>query len=106
MGGTGQYRITYYLDSTGTCASPGNAAVVLEIGWKDEVAARTMKVPLAGAGIVNSDGMKLGVASNFGSGEISLWSKGDAAITYSTSYTGCSSGSGAYALRIVAERIQ
>jgi hypothetical protein len=80
--------------------------VVLDIGWKDETTARTMRVPLAGSGIVNNDSMKLGVASNFGSGEISLWSKGDAAITYSTAYTGCSSGSGTYALRIVAERIQ
>ena len=104
--GTGQYRITYYLDSTGACASPGNAAVLLEIGWKDETAARTVKVPLAGSGIVNNDSMKLGVASNFGSGEISLWSKGDTAITYATSYTGCSTGSGTYALRVVAEKIQ
>ncbi len=104
--GTGQYRITYYLDSTGTCSAPGNAGVALEIGWKDETAARTMKVPLAGSGVVNNDSMKLGAVSSFGSGEISLWSKGDAAITYSTSYTGCSSGSGTYALRIMAERIQ
>ena len=104
--GTGQYRITYYLDSTAACSSPGSAAVALQIGWKDEASARTMNVPLAGSGIVNTDSMKLGAASGFGSGEISLWSKGDAAITYSTSYTGCSSGSGTYALRIVADRIQ
>ena len=104
--GTGEYRITYYLDSADNCASPGNAVVVLEIGWADETASRAMKVPLAGSGVVNSDSMKLGDASNFGSGEISLWSKGDVPITYSTSYTGCSSGSGRYGLRIVAEKIQ
>jgi len=104
--GAGQYRITYYVDSIGTCASPGNAGIVLAIGWKDETASRSLKVPLSGLGIASTDTLKLGAASNFGSGEISVWSKGDAAITYSTSYTGCSSGSGTYALRIVAEKVQ
>lgn len=104
--GAGQYRISYYVDSIGTCASPGNAGIVLAIGWKDETASRSLKVPLTGLGIANTDTLKLGAASNFGSGEISVWSKGDAAITYSTSYTGCSSGSGTYALRIVADKLQ
>ena len=104
--GAGQYRIAYYLDSIGTCASPGNAGVVLAIGWKDETAVRMLKVPLSGSGIANSDTVKLGAPANFGGGEISVWSKGDAAITYSTSYTPCSSGSGTYALRIVADKLQ
>lgn len=104
--GAGQYRITYYLDSSDICETPGNANVALAIGWKDEAAPRTLKVPLTGTGIMYSDTLKLGAASNFGSGEISVWSKGDAAITYSTSYTACSSGSGTYALRIVAEKLQ
>lgn len=104
--GVGQYRIAYYLDSIGTCASPGNAGVVLAIGWKDETAVRMLKVPLSGSGIANSDTVKLGAPANFGGGEIFVWSKGDAAITYSTSYTPCSSGSGTYALRIVAEKLQ
>ena len=104
--GAGQYRITYYVDSTGTCASPGNAGIVLAIGWKDETASRSLKVPLIGLGVANTDTLRLGAPSNFGSGEISVWSKGDAAITYSTSYTGCRSGSGTYALRIVAAKLQ
>ena len=104
--GAGQYRITYYLDAMGACSSAGTAAVELWIGWKDETAARALKVPLTGAGVANSDTLKLGAGSNFGSGEISVWSKGDAAITYSTSYIACSAGSGTYALRIVAEKIQ
>jgi len=104
--GAGQYRVTYYLNSTANCASPGNAAIVLAIGWKDETASRSLRVPLTGLGITNTDTLKLGAASNFGGGELSVWSKGDAAITYSTSYTGCSSGSGTYALRIVAEKLQ
>ncbi len=103
--GAGQYRVTYYVDSMSTCASAGNASVMLTIGWKDETAARTLNVPLAGVGIANTDTLKLGAASNFGSGAISIWSKGEAAITYSTSYAACSSGSGTYALRIVAEKL-
>ncbi len=103
--GAGQYHVTYYVDSMSTCASAGNASVMLTIGWKDETAARTMNVPLAGVGIANTDTLKLGAASNFGSGAISIWSKGESAITYSTSYAACSSGSGTYALRIVAEKL-
>lgn len=104
--GAGQYRITYYVDSTGTCAAPDGAAVVLAIGWKDETTLRALKVPLTGSGVANNDTLKLGATSNFGSGEVSVWSKGDAGITYSTSYTACGSGSGTYALRIVAEKLQ
>ncbi|HYM79339.1 MAG TPA: hypothetical protein VE377_25405 [Candidatus Dormibacteraeota bacterium] len=104
--GTGQYRISYYLDSTSSCSSAGNAVASLTIGWKDETANRTLRVPLAGTGISGGNSVNLGATSNFGGGEISLWSAGDAAITYSTSYAGCNSGSGTYALRVVAEKIQ
>ncbi|HEY1679525.1 MAG TPA: hypothetical protein VGG04_17550 [Candidatus Sulfotelmatobacter sp.] len=101
----GQYRVSYYLDSNAACPSPGNASTGLMIGWKDEASAKTMRVPLAGSG-VSGNSLSLGQATSFGSGEISLWSAGNTAITYSTSYSGCSSGSGAYALRIALEKLQ
>jgi hypothetical protein len=102
----GQYRISYYLDATSVCSSPGDAATSLTIGWKDETTKRSMKVPLAGSGIFDGDSVKLGATANFGTGEISLWLGADTKITYSTSYTACSSGSAKYALRIVAQRVQ
>lgn len=101
----GQYRITYYIDSAGACASAGNAAVGLSVAWKDETATRTLKVPLVGAGVSGGTILNLGATSNFATGEVSIWSAGDS-ISYSTSYSACSTGSGSYGLRIVAEKIQ
>jgi hypothetical protein len=103
--GIGQYRVTYYLDSSAACSSAGNAAAALTIGWKDETSARTIRVPLAGAGIAGGNSLSLGSTSNFGSGSVLLWSAGNAAITYSTAYTGCAAGSGSYAARIVLEKV-
>lgn len=102
---SGQYRIMYYLDSVKACSSPGSANVALSIGWKDEAAPRTLKVPLTGTGVSSGNSLSLGTPSNFGTGEISIWSAGDA-ISYSTSYSACSTGSGTYSLRIVAEKLQ
>jgi hypothetical protein len=102
----GQYRVAYYLDSVSPCASPGNSSVALSVTWKDEAATRTLKVPLTGMGISGGNSLGLGASANFGTGEIFLWSAGDSAITYSTSYTACSAGSGTYGLRIVAEKMQ
>ena len=101
----GQYRIVYYLDSAKACSSPGSANVALSIAWKDEAAPRTLKVPLTGTGVSSGNSLSLGTPSNFGTGEISIWSAGDA-ISYSTSYSACSAGSGTYGLRIVAEKLQ
>lgn len=104
--GPGQYRVSYYLDSTTTCATPGNAGAALTIGWKDETSARTIRVPLSGAGISSGNSLPLGGTSNFGSGNISLWSAGNAPITYSTAYTACATGAGSYGVRIAVEKVQ
>jgi len=58
--GSGQYRVSYYLDSTAVCSSPGDAAAALTIAWKDETSARTMRVPLSGAGISGGNSLSLG----------------------------------------------
>jgi hypothetical protein len=102
--GSGQYRISYYLDSVGSCASPGNAAAGLTIAWKDETGTRTLRVPLSGIGISNSNTLGLGQPANFGGGDISVWSSGSG-ITYSTNYAACANGVGAYSLRIALERV-
>ncbi len=104
--GAGQYIVNYYVDSTVTCTTPGSAAATLTIGWTDETNAKTMQVPLNGTGVSGGNSLSLGDTANFASGDISLWSGGSANITYSTSYTGCTTGTGTYALRIALRQVQ
>lgn len=101
----GQYRISYYLDSTSACSVPGDGSTSLTIGWKDETALRSLKVPLVGVGVSAGNSLNVGATSNFASGELSVWLAGDA-ITYSTAYIPCKTGAGTYSLRIVAEKLQ
>ncbi len=104
--GAGQYEITYYLDSTLSCGTPGSAKVSLNIGWTDEAGTKTyVGVPLAGNG-VSANAVSLGDTTSFGSGQISLWTAGTNAITYYTSYTGCTSGAGTYSVRIAVKQMQ
>ncbi len=46
--GPGQYRVSYYLDSSVGVPFAGNAAATLVISWKDESSARSLQVPLSG----------------------------------------------------------
>jgi hypothetical protein len=102
----GQYRVSYYVDAATACSTPGNATVSITVNWKDETGVRTMKVPLWGNGISGGTALSLGGMQDFGSGTISLWSAGNAAISYTTAYTGCTAGSGSYTLRIALEKVQ
>jgi hypothetical protein len=104
--GPGLYRVSYYLDSTTACSAPGGAAAALTISWKDESSVRGIRVPLSGAGIAGGNSLTLGATSNFGGGNISLWSAGNAPITHSTAYTACATGAGNYAIRIALEKVQ
>jgi len=76
------------------------------MGWKDETSARTLRLPLSGAGISGGNSLSLGGTSSFGSGNISLWSAGNAAITYSTTDSACTMGSGSYSVHISVEKLQ
>ena len=101
----GQYRVGYYLDSTSTCSSAGDASTSLILSWKDETATRSFKLPLAGVGVSAGSTLGVGATSNFGTGEVFVWLAADA-IMYSTAYMPCKSGAGTYSLRIVAEKLQ
>ncbi len=94
------------MDSSAACTSAGGASTGLTISWRDETSAKTLRVPLVGSGVSNGNSLLLGQATNFGSGDITLWSTGNPAITYSTAYAGCASGAGTYALRIALEKLQ
>jgi len=102
----GQYMVDYYVDSTATCSLAGSASVSITLGWTDETSAKTQQVNLTGAGISGGNSMALGNTSNFGSGSLTMWSAGSAAITYSSSYTGCTTGTGTYALRMAVRQVQ
>jgi hypothetical protein len=104
--GAGLYRVSYYLDATNACASAGGAVTALTIAWKDETSAKSIRVPLSGAGVSGGNSLSLGEPSDFGGGSISLWSAGNAPITYSTAYTPCASGAGDYAVRIAVEKVE
>jgi len=104
--GAGQYVVNYYLDSTLACTTPGSASASLTIGWTDETSVKTLQVPLSGAGVSGGNSITLGNTANFGNGTLTLWSAGSANVTYSTSYTGCTTGTGTYAVRIAVRQLQ
>ncbi|HKW16219.1 MAG TPA: hypothetical protein VJO35_01800 [Terriglobales bacterium] len=102
----GEYAINVYLESDATCSSPGPATVSVTIGWGDRTGARTMTVPLQGSG-VSSGSVALGSLSNFGEAAMTIWNNSASNnLTYSTSYTACTTGTGTYALYITYRRVQ
>jgi len=103
---SGEYRISYYLDSTKVCKSAGKAATALIVGWEDETGARRLRVPLAGNGVSADNALSLGTTSSYGGGSLAIWTRSKSAIHYSTEYTACASGIGTYALRIAVEKVQ
>jgi hypothetical protein len=104
--GVGQFEVSYYIDSTVACTTAGSTAASLTIGWTDETNAKTLQVPLSGAGISGGNSLALGSTANFGSGTVTIWSAGSANLTYSTTYAGCTTGTGTYALRIAVRQLQ
>jgi len=103
---SGQYKISYYLNSASTCGSAGKAAMSLVLGWKDETGTKSLHVPLSGSGVVSGSELSLGATANFGGGDVSVWSAANAGITYSTTYSPCSNGTGSYGLHIAVEKVQ
>jgi len=64
--GQGQFVVTYYLNSTVTCATPGPAQVSLNIGWTDDAGTKMFSnVALAGTGST-ANSMALGNTGSTG----------------------------------------
>jgi hypothetical protein len=102
----GQYQISVYLESDATCTTSGPASVSVTLGWGDRTGARTMTIPLQGSGVSNG-AVALGSLANFGQAVVNVWSNSASNnLTYSTSYTGCTTGTGTYALYITYRRMQ
>ena len=102
----GQYEVSVYVESDATCSSPGSAALTVALGWGDRTGARNMTVPLQGSG-VSSGSLALGSTANFGEAVVTLWNNSTSNnLTYSTTYTACTTGTGTYALYITYRRMQ
>jgi len=102
----GQYQVSVYLESDASCTTPGSATVSAVLGWGDRTGARTMTVPLQGSGVTNGT-VALGSLANFGQAVVTLWNNSTSNnLTYSTNYTGCTTGTGTYALYITYRRLQ
>ena len=102
----GQFEISVYAESDATCATPGPAAVSVTLGWGDRTGARTMTVALEGNGI-SSNAVGLGSLANFGQKVITVWNNSTSNnLTYATSYTACTTGTGTYALYLAARQVQ
>jgi hypothetical protein len=102
----GQYEISVYVESDVTCSTPGSAKVAVTAGWGDRTGARTVTVPLQGTG-VSSSAVSLGSLSNFGQAVMTIWNNSASNnLTYSTTYTACTTGTGTYALYLTYRRMQ
>ena len=102
----GQYLVNAYVESDANCSSPGPAAVSVTVGWGDRTGARTMTVPLQGSG-VTAGALALGSTANFGEAVMTVWNNSASNnLTYSTSYTACTTGTGTYAIYITYRRVQ
>jgi hypothetical protein len=102
----GEYAVNVYLESDASCSSPGSAAVSVTVGWGDRTGARTTVVPLQGFG-VTSGSVALGSTANFGEAAMTVWNNSASNnLTYSTTYTACTTGTGTYALYITYRRVQ
>jgi hypothetical protein len=102
----GQYEVSIYAESDATCSAPGSAALTVTLGWGDRTGARTMTVPFQGSGVTNGS-LALGSTANFGEAVLTLWNNSTSnSLTYSTSYTACTTGTGTYALYITYRRMQ
>lgn len=97
-GAAGHYLVRLYLDQNGLCTT-GAGSVYVTVGWTDATHAHTAQtVPLTLANTAIS------TAAGFIDAAIPLWSAASDAITYSTTYLACPSGTGTYDLHAEVER--
>jgi hypothetical protein len=96
----GNYRISYYLDQNATCATPGSGQVYATFSWTDAThahTAQTVALPFLSA-LSTTGGYLLGV--------VPIYSATSSAITYTTTYTACSTGTATYDLHASVEQVR
>lgn len=105
----GTYHIHGYIYSTVNCGTPGPAAVGINLTWTDAATTRsTIAMPLTtDASVTATAGtIALGATTHWGSFDFTLYSTGANPIQYSTTYTGCTSGTGTYELELASYQVQ
>lgn len=94
----GSYRVSYYVDQNGTCAT-GSDTVSLSFNWTDASSAR----------VLNTSSLTLGSAQStagYLAGTLPLYA-GSGSVTYSAAVAGsCGSGTSSYDIHVAMERLQ
>lgn len=94
----GHYLVRLYVDQNALCTT-GTGSVFATISWTDATHAHTAQtVPLTLANTAIS------TTAGFIDAAIPLWSAASSAISYTTTYAGCATGTGTYDLHAEVER--
>ncbi len=97
-GSAGHYLVRFYIDQNALCTT-GTGSVYATVSWTDATAAHTAQtVPLT---LANTS---VSTANGYVDVALPLWSATSSAISYTTTYTACTSGTGTYDLHAELER--
>lgn len=97
-GAAGHYLVRMYVDQNALCTT-GTGSVYATVSWTDVTAAHTaVTVPLTLANTTIS------AANGYIDAAIPLWSATSSAISYTTTYAACATGTGTYDLHAEVER--
>jgi hypothetical protein len=97
-GAAGHYLVRVYIDQNALCTT-GTGSVYATVSWTDAThahSASTIPLTLANTSISAPNG--------FVDAAIPLWSASSSAISYTTTYAACTSGTGTYDLHAEVER--
>jgi hypothetical protein len=96
----GAYLVRYYIDQNATCSAPGPGQVYATFSWTDATHAHTaMTVPLNFLSALSTTGGYL-------QGAIPIYSATTSAITYTTTYAACTTGTATYDLHASVEQVR
>ena len=97
-GAAGHYLVRIYIDQNALCTT-GTGSVYATVSWTDATHAHTaLTIPLTLANTTISS------TNGFVDAAIPFWSATSSAISYTTTYTACTSGTGTYDLHAEVER--
>jgi hypothetical protein len=106
--GAGLYKFNFYVNSSVVCATPGPAVAGITVTYTDETGTKTAQtVPLVvgGSGTLATT-LALGTTTGAGYGVVVFWAAPSTNIQWATTYTGCTSGTGTYNVRVNLTQLQ
>jgi len=93
----GLYSVSMYLDQIAACAT-GTGTVVVTFTYTDDVGSRTTANQTLTMTTTPASNAPVQVT-------LVMWNNAAANITYTSTYTACTTGTGTYSLRAVAEKV-